>query len=149
MAGNRKRGSVKPSTKGKAAGRKKPTGRPALYPTAESMQERIDLYFAGIDESNPPTVSGLALFLGFCDRQSMYSYKNRNEDFANTVKKAITRISDYAEKVLLNGKVSHTGAIFWLKNHRWSDEIKSEVKTTVVVKSSSEMTKELEEGEES
>lgn len=147
MAGKTKRVRGTPSKKGKTAVKGNPNGRPALYRTAESMQERIELYFAGIDETHPPTVSGLALFLGFCDRQSMYAYKNRDREFANTVKKAITRISEYAEKILLNGKASPTGAIFWLKNHRWSDEIKSEVKTTVVVKSSSEMTKELEEGQ--
>lgn len=147
MAGNRKRGSV-PSTKVKGNGRKNPSARTPFFATPEEMQERIDLYFAGIDESNPPTVSGLALFLGFCDRVSLSDYKRKNAAFSFVVKKAITCISEYAEKILLNGKVSPTGAIFWLKNHRWSDEIKSEVKTTVVVKSSSEMSKELEEGEE-
>lgn len=122
-------------------------GAPAFYKTAEEMQKRIDVYFAGCNEDNPPTVSGLALFLGFCDRQSVYDYKSRNSEFSYTIKKAISTISDFAEKCLFNGKTA-TGAIFWLKNHHWSDELKTDNTTTVVVKSAADLRQELEGGSE-
>lgn len=75
--------------------------------------------------TNPPTVSGLALHLGFLDRQSIYDYAKRNDGFSCTVKKAIMKIEAYAEAHLYMGKP--TGAIFWLKNHRWVDEQKQTV----------------------
>lgn len=67
----------------------------------------------------PPTVAGLALHLGFENRQSLYDYK-KNPKYSYTIKKAITRIEEYAERHLFFGKA--TGAIFWLKNHGWKDK---------------------------
>lgn len=118
-------------------------GRPALYDTPEQMQVKIDEYFdtcrptpliddkgkpiydlAGnpILEQNPPTLSGLALFLGFCDRVSMYDYERKNEGFSYTIKKARSRIENGAEKDLFR-KAKPTGAIFWLKcMGKWKDE---------------------------
>lgn len=110
-------------------------GRPALYNSPEEMQEAIDLYFkeeVGIEHvgeekdgkqkiiQKPPTVSGLALYLGFSGRCSMYDYAER-EAFSYTIKRAIARIEQYAEKGLLNG-TGGVGAIFWLKNHGWKDQ---------------------------
>ena len=118
----------------------------AFYKTPEEMQKAIDKYFEEhgdrpllddegdplLDKSgnvimmtNPPTVSGLALHLGFLDRQSIYDYAKRNDGFSCTVKKAIMKIEAYAEAHLYMGKP--TGAIFWLKNHRWVDEQKQTV----------------------
>lgn len=118
-------------------------GRPPLYETPEQMQVKIDEYFdtcrptpliddkgkpiydlAGnpILEQNPPTLSGLALFLGFCDRVSMYDYERKNEGFSYTIKKARSRIENGAEKDLFR-KAKPTGAIFWLKcMGKWKDE---------------------------
>lgn len=100
-----------------------------MYKTVEELQEAIDKYFdvkcaptliGDKLQPNPPTVSGLALHLGFSDRQSIYDYKER-EEFSCTIKKAITRIEEYAEKQILSGGQA-TGAIFWLKNKGWSDK---------------------------
>jgi len=106
-------------------------GRPPFYSNVEDLQSAIDSYFekhTGIEYDdngdliavNPPTVSGLALFLGFSDRQSIYDYKGK-EAFSCTIKKAITKIEEFAESQLFNAKTP-TGAIFWLKNHGWSDK---------------------------
>ena len=46
----------------------------------------------------------------------------KNDRLFLTIKKAILRIEDYAEKQLLSGEGSATGAIFWLKNHGWKDK---------------------------
>lgn len=126
----------------KAVTRKKAvkTGRPALFSTPEQLQAKIDQYFEtckptyleidgkpALDKNgnrmvdvNPPTVTGLALFLGFVDRRSMYDYSAR-EDFSLTIKKAIARIEKFAEHQLLTNQ-KPTGAIFWLKNHGWRAE---------------------------
>ena len=118
-------------------------GRPALYDTPEQMQVKIDEYFDTcrptqllddkgkpiydltgnpILEQNPPTVTGLALFLGFCDRQSLNDYAAKDEAFSFTIKKAKSRIESGAEKDLFR-KAKPTGAIFWLKcMGKWKDE---------------------------
>jgi len=113
--------------------------RELKYKTVEELEQAIDAYFEECKDKvikdddgniitdksgnpvllqNPPTVSGLALFLGFEDRQSIYDYKNRGK-FSCTIKKAIMKIENYAEQHLYVGKA--TGAIFWLKNHGWKD----------------------------
>lgn len=96
------------------------------YKTDKELQAAIDAYFEtrGYDPeteiTRAPTVSGLALYLGFADRQSLYDYK-KDKAHSCTIKKAITRIECFAEETLLTGSQT-TGAIFWLKNHRWSDK---------------------------
>lgn len=127
---------------------KSKVGRPPLFKTAEEIQKKIDEYFdteckeeyAKDPETgnilldtknrpivcfNPPTVSGLALFLGFENRNSLYDYEEKS-DFTSTIKKAIARIENYAEKQLFIG--NSTGAIFWLKNKGWKDKSETEIK---------------------
>lgn len=112
----------------------------AKYRTDKELQKAIDDYFSKCKDEplfdkdgktltdkngnpiffqNPPTVAGLALHLGFEDRRSLYDYKE-NPKYSHTVKRAITRIEEYAESRLFYGKA--TGAIFWLKNHGWKDQ---------------------------
>lgn len=145
---------------------KRPVGRPAMFQTPEEMQVQIDAYFAScmptflridgnvvpdkngnpIVEYNPPTITGLALYLGFEDRQSLYDYASKKE-FSCTVKKAIARMENYAERELFNNP-KPTGAIFWLKNHGWKaeEDTKADVKTTVrFVVSDDEEEKETED----
>lgn len=115
----------------------------AKYKTVKELNAKIQDYFAAcvpvaltingkavldkngrpVLQDNPPTVSGLALFLGFADRQSIYDYKKQNESFSYAVKRAVTQIEEYAEKRLLTGE-KPIGAIFWLKNHGWTAEEK-------------------------
>ena len=119
-----------------------PVGRPLKYKTAEEMQKGIDEYFemcqpmpmmdaSGkpfIDnkgnqmyELNPPTLSGLALHLGFVNRASMYDYEQMGE-FSDTVKKARTRCEQWIEKNGIEGKTPPAMAIFALKNYGWTDK---------------------------
>jgi hypothetical protein len=71
-----------------------------------------------------PTVTGLALYLGFCDRQSMYDYQEK-PNFSCTIKRARTFIEHEYEKMLHNGQC--TGAIFALKNMGWADKTQTEL----------------------
>ena len=103
-------------------------GRPRKYKTSEEMEKRIIEYFSdkgtiynSDGESigyNPPTVNGLALFLGFCDRHSLYEYQEK-EEFTTIIKRARACIEGHYE-FSLNGK-NATGAIFALKNMGWAD----------------------------
>jgi valyl-tRNA synthetase len=122
-------------------------GRPPLFKTPEQMQKKIDEYFDKIcgieffkdDETGkiqldnnkkpiilsikPPTVTGLALHLGFSDRHSLYDYEKRKDDkeiFAHIIKRARTRVENYLEeKTTTEGKA---GQIFLMKNHGWTDK---------------------------
>jgi hypothetical protein len=82
-----------------------------------------------------PTITGLTLYLGFCDRSSFYKYegdaeeiaeiedeelKRIKQEFRHTVKKARAFIEREYEEMLQTGKPA--GAIFALKNFGWKDE---------------------------
>lgn len=104
-------------------------GRPPKFKTAEELENIIIEFFKsleyevdGVKRWYPATITGLALALGFCDRQSLYDYEKR-EEFSCTIKKARLMVENSYEKHLF-GKNS-TGAIFGLKNMGWKD--KSEV----------------------
>lgn len=97
-------------------------GRPPHYETAEEIAVKIDEYFK--ENKKKPTVTGLALFLGFCDRASVYDYAKRDK-FSYTIKRAFTRIEQFHEERL--SEHSCTGAIFWLKNRGWNAEENTKV----------------------
>ena len=105
-----------------------------MYNSPEELQEKITEYFkTGLDykkvivgppnnreavEIPVPTITGLVLFCGFCDRHSFYAYENKKE-FSHTIKKARTMIEKEYE--MLIATVGHSGAIFALKNFGWTD----------------------------
>ena len=93
------------------------TGRPLRYETSEDLEKAIDNYF--VENPEYPTVTGLALELGFTSRQSLYDYKER-EEFSYTIKKAVLKIESLHEANLFKGASS--GSIFWLKNRQWTDK---------------------------
>lgn len=93
-------------------------GRPPKYKNVEEIEEKIEQYFAicegepllddegkqvinkygypcWIKAPKPPTVTGLALALGFTTRLSLLNYQAKAE-FVNTITRAKTRIEEYA-----------------------------------------------------
>lgn len=122
-------------------------GRPPYYSSPAKMQEAIDAYFVSCegkpfldDEgepvmdkygnhvivgSKPPTVTGLAIALGFTSRLALLNYQER-EEFVNTVTRAKARIEEYAETRLFD-RDGVQGAKFSLSNNfsGWAE--KSEV----------------------
>ena len=108
-------------------------GAPRKWKSVKAMQEAIDAYFesckgtplmiAGnvatdkygrpiILDEKPPTVTGLALSLGFTGRQALIDYQGRPE-FADTVTRAKSRCEEYAESRLYD-KDGANGAKFSL-----------------------------------
>lgn len=113
-------------------------GRPPKYKNVEEIEDKIEQYFAGCegeplldDEGNqvfnrfgypcwikppkPPTVTGLALALGFTTRLSLLNYQGKKE-FMNTITRAKTQIEEYAESRLFDRDGSN-GAQFSLRNN--------------------------------
>lgn len=98
-------------------------GMTPMYETPEQLSEQIEAYFrslSGIDHTEPTTITGLALFLGFASRQSFYDYEKK-EGFAYIIKRARMRVEQAYEKNLQRADLSHTGSIFALKNMGWTD----------------------------
>jgi hypothetical protein len=113
------------------------TGRPPFYSTPEEFEAKVVEYFAnppmkavraGNDmiEIPVPTITGLALHLGFESRQSFYDYELK-AGFAYTVKKARTLIERHYEEIMQSG--NNAGAIFALKNFGWRDRVETDVTT--------------------
>ena len=100
-------------------------GRPRKYTDPKVMEQKIEEYFESITDENgdykrPPTVSGLALFLGFCNKSSMYDYRDEYPEFSDSIKKAIARLETFHEEKVSAGDKC-VGNIFILKNFGWSD----------------------------
>ena len=108
-------------------------GAPRKWKSVKAMQEAIDAYFESckgtplmidgdvatdkygrpiILDEKPPTVTGLALSLGFTGRQALIDYQARPE-FADTVTRAKSRCEEYAESRLYD-KDGANGAKFSL-----------------------------------
>ena len=104
-------------------------GKPPFFDNPEIFKSRVVAYFESFIDSkekprdpvlgNKPTTTGLAMWLGFESRQSLYDYKSKDE-FSYIIKKASLLIEmGYEEQ--LDSK-NATGAIFALKNMNWTDK---------------------------
>ena len=109
------------------------------------MQEAIDAYFMSCEGhvlkdtdgtpitdkfgnvvivgEKPPTITGLALALGFASRQALLNYQGRPE-FNDAVTRAKSRVEAYVEERLFDRDGTH-GAQFSLRNNfsGWKGEL--------------------------
>ena len=132
--------------------KKNPVGRPPKFSSKEELEAKINAFFedcegeALTDEygkpmldkhggviyvhQRPPTVTGLALALGFASRQSLLDYQGKKE-FLDTILRAKTRCEQYAEERLYDRDGTH-GAQFSLRaNFGWNDKPKEQPEETV------------------
>ncbi len=109
-------------------------GRPPMFKTSDEIKDAINEYFqngvkkrkvivgkgvsAKLVELPVPTITGLALYLGFASRQSFYDYEKKN-GFAYIIKRARLFIECEYEEQLQAGNT--IGAIFALKQMGWAD----------------------------
>ncbi len=133
------------------------TGRPPRYKNKKEIQEKIDAYFASCEGTvlrdssgeailnkfgqpviigeKPPTVTGLALALGFTSRQALLNYQAK-EEFVDTITRAKSRVEQYTEERLFD-KDGANGARFSLANNfkGWSEkqQIKADVKKETTI----------------
>lgn len=107
-----------------------PGGRPRLYSDPKQFAERVDAYFTEreVQEDKPPTIAGLAYFLGFSDRHALAEYEGYGPEFSATVKRARLKIEDDRSSRLLGKDTFTPGVIFDLKNnHGWKDKSEQEL----------------------
>ncbi len=118
-------------------------GCPRKYKSVKQMQEAIDAYFSKCEgkplldndgspvrdkygvpviiNAKPPTITGLALALGFTGRQALLDYQARPE-FTDTVTRAKARCEEYAEARLYD-RDGANGAKFSLScNFGWREK---------------------------
>lgn len=100
--------------------------RPPFFDNVEEMQAAIAKFF---EEEKQPTISGLALYLGFADRYSLYEYEKK-EEFTYTIKRARAYMVAYYEKKVVGGQAA--GPIFMLKNFGYSDKQEIDLNANVV-----------------
>lgn len=116
--------------------------RPLKYKTVDELQTAIDEYFRACEgrplldasgqpvlnkgvpvilDAKPPTVTGLALALGFAGRQTLLNYQGRRQ-FKDAITRAKSRCEAYAEGRLYDRDGTH-GAQFSLRcNFGWNDK---------------------------
>lgn len=121
-------------------------GRPPMYETPEELQEAVEEYFNScvpeyfevdgkmvydkkghpiVESVNRPAVSKLAYVLGFKDRQSLYDYEKRSDEFSCIITRARLLIESSYEQGLHTS--SANGCQFALKNMGWSDKTQTEL----------------------
>lgn len=124
-------------------------GRPPKYESKEQIEGLIEAYFKKcegeilkdddgevvFDKSGrpvmigarPPTVTGLALALGFNTRTSLLNYQGKKE-FLDTITRAKSMVEAYAEERLFDRDGSNGARFSLVNNFRgWSDRPKSEL----------------------
>lgn len=95
-------------------------GRPQFYESPDLMQQAIDLYLKTCEaQTKKPTITRLALALGFESRQSFYDYEEKPE-FSYIIKRARLEVEAGYEDGLRENNC--TGSIFALKNMGWKDK---------------------------
>lgn len=112
-------------------------GMTPMYTSVEEIESKIEQYFEDCkgypltDEKgkqvfnkfgspifidvHPPTITGLALALGFTSRQALLNYQ-ANPKFVDTITRAKARVEQYAEERLFDRDGSN-GAQFSLRNN--------------------------------
>lgn len=128
---------------------KKAVGRPPKYKCKEEIEEKIDAYFKKCEgeilrdgngepvmdkfghpitvNSRPPTVTGLALALGFTSRMALLNYQAKKE-FVDTITRAKTMVEAYTEQ-RLSDRDGANGAQFSLRNNfkGWNERQRTEL----------------------
>ena len=125
-------------------------GRKPMYDSVDEMQEKIDAYFRDCDGKlltdeagkpvlrngvpvrvgkHPPTMTGLALALGFATRKSIFDYKKKAA-FEWTLTLARSRVEMYTEERLFDRDGARGAMFSLLRNFGWGAEKKQEESET-------------------
>ena len=101
-----------------------PGGRPLIFETPEELKVACDEFIAS--NSGKLTITGLAMWLGFDSRQSLYDYEKRQE-FSYIIKSAKLAVENDYEIALRSNNC--TGPIFALKQMGWRDKTDMDITT--------------------
>jgi hypothetical protein len=98
--------------------------RPRIYQSVEEMDQAIESYKEQcVEDKVRPTVTGATMHLGFCDKTTLYDYRDRDE-FSHSIKSLLLFVENGYELALHGNSV--TGSIFALKNMGWKDKSETE-----------------------
>ena len=117
-------------------------GKPRKYKTKEELEAKIDEYFNQcepeyakdeeceiivtkqgpiIKNLNAPSLTGLALYLGYASRQSIYDNENI-EEYSYTIKRSKMKVEEWLYQHSVDGTMPPAVGIFLLKNFGWTDK---------------------------
>lgn len=146
-------GAIEEETEGctVSASKKRGAGRPPTFESPAEMQKKVDAYFRRckgrtlkdkktgrpllnkwgdvvVVGAVPPTVTGLALALGFLTRKSLLDYEGKSAEFEKVLLRAKSRIEQYNEERLYD-RDGCRGAQFNLQNNfkDWSGDRRSDI----------------------
>lgn len=108
-------------------------GRPKIYESAKELERECAKYFEYLVENKKnPTITGLALFLGFNSRGMLYQYRDKAgyEEFSLIIKRAMLCVESGYEDALHTFK--YGGAVFALKNMGWADKQEIDNKVSIM-----------------
>jgi len=112
-------------------------GAKPFYDNADEMALKIAEYLnweddqKGKDGKGVYTLSGVALYLGFATRDSMYDYEKKSADFAYILNRFRTFMTHWNEQKLYWGG-TYMGSQFWLRNHGgYSEDVNQNLKHTI------------------
>jgi len=97
----------------------KRAGQPPKYPTPISLQRGMDKFFEECSENGDmPTIMGMFLSLGFCDKKSLHDYQKRSPQFFHIVKAAKTKCFNMKMQAGFRGEIPPT-LLIWdgINNH--------------------------------
>ena len=124
-------------------------GRPPKYENKEEIERLVEVYFQDCEgeilrddegeivfdkfgrpvviREKPPTVTGLALALGFSTRQALLNYQGKKE-FVDTITRAKSRVEAYTESRLFDRDGSNGAKFSLVNNFRgWAEHPKTEL----------------------
>lgn len=87
--------------------------------TLDELIPLLENYFTPMPKR--PTLTGLALSIGYSDKKSLFDMAERDNELSTPIKRAIAIIEACHEGNLFSPKC--TGSIFWLKNRDWTDRM--------------------------
>lgn len=97
-------------------------GRPPIYDKPEYLENKCLEYFKDcIENKEKATITGLALYIGFCSRSTVDEYAKKKE-FSYIIKRAKLTVENSYE---MSGT---TFDMFALKNMGWKDKTETDIK---------------------
>ncbi len=91
-------------------------GRPPIYDDPFVLHDKcLDYFEQCIENDDKPTITGLALYLGFCSRGTLNEYAKK-EKFSDIIKRAMLTVENSYETS------ATTFDMFALKNMGWKDK---------------------------
>lgn len=97
---------------------------PLKYKTPAEFEAATNRYFELCDLAEPKvpyTITGLALAMGFSDKNALYDYAKK-DDYKQVVNVARLRVENSYEVRLIQSS-NAAGSIFALKNFGWKDKL--------------------------